>query len=61
MLPLGRPQRISLISPSNLLYDPRRPILQFIPEVIKTNLLTNFQANLARNVASRVPQYISFI
>ena len=54
------PQAISLIWPSDLVFDPRWPKFELIPDFIKTNLLTNFQVEWAWNVASKAPTMYFF-
>ena len=52
---LERPQGISLIWPTDLVYDPRWPKFHLSWDFIKTNILTNFQVRWARNGTFRVP------
>ena len=49
------PQGISVIWPKDLVYYPSRPKFKLNWDFITKNILTNFQANWARIVASRVP------
>ena len=55
MAPLERPPVISLIWPSDQGFYPKWPLFKLIIDFIKTNTLTKFQVNWARNVASRAP------
>ena len=52
---LERPLGISLIWPSDLVYDPKWPKFKLVWDFINTNYRTNFQVNHARNVASTEP------
>ena len=58
--PLEGPQGISLIWPSNLVFDPRWPKFSLIQDFIKTNTLT-FKSNEQKMWPLECPHNISFI
>ena len=53
MWPLEHPQGISLLWPTDLVYDPKWPKFKLVLDFMKKNILTIFQVNWGRNVASR--------
>ena len=47
-------QASSTIWPTDLVYDPRWPIIELDPDITQTNILTKFEKDLTKIVAYRV-------
>ena len=51
MWPLEGKQDFSKIWPSDLLFDGTPPIIELVQDIIKTNILSKFEEDWAKNVA----------
>ena len=52
--PLECKQDFTLIWPGDLLFDPTQPIIELVRDIIKTNILSKFEEDWGKIVASSV-------